>query len=372
MGRIVILRVCEDDPACERARELVPRVAADLGLELQLQWYSPDSGYPLPQLYLWDGTLLEHVADEAALRETIAAKLRAEDAAEDEAARERARREAERRAEAERNASSFAARRARAAEERARRAAETSRPVEPGSPPAAIEQGPAPEPSHHRAAPALVLAPPPPPSASPPSRLDALRRRLLRAAQPSPRLRKLLAVGVAAAVFLLGDFFGVGPFSGSPEPGPAADRPAVEAPAVDLPTLDGFRFDLERERGRAILLVVFDARQPDVRALAALGALAGEAEVASERARGDAQVVALGAGLGLEELRTAVGEPPHALVVAADAQGAAAKALATVAGKGAWWLVDRAGRVVARGEEWPGPEAVRALVAVGSESTQSE
>ena len=70
------------------------------------------------------------------------------------------------------------------------------------------------------------------------------------------------------------------------------------------------------------------------------------------------QVLALRANL-----RSAVGDVPFALTVAADADGRTTGTFAASAGQGAgWWLVDRTGRVVARGGQL-GPDAFAALVA---------
>jgi hypothetical protein len=135
----------------------------------------------------------------------------------------------------------------------------------------------------------------------------------------------------------------------------------VEAPPLDLPTLDGFRFDLARERGRAVLVVRFDARKPNRDGLLALAA---EAEKALERSRGGTRVVAVGVGLGVAELRAALRDMPFALTVAADADGRATGAFASGAGQGAgWWLVDRAGRLAERGGRL-GPDAFAALLAL--------
>ncbi len=175
--------------------------------------------------------------------------------------------------------------------------------------------------------------------------------------------RKIRSGGVPVALVTL--FFVAAVVLGgreSPEgdPAPRGEVLAAEAPRLDLPTLDGFRFDLARERGRAVLLVLFDARKPDRNGLVALAA---EAEKVMERSRGGTRVVAIGVGLGVAELQAALRDVPFALTVAADADGRTTNTFAARAGHGAgWWLVDRTGRVVGRGGQ-PGPDAFAALLA---------
>lgn len=337
MARNVILRVFAGDPACDRARELVTRVAAELGLELDVRSLDPSSGVPVPQVVLWDGTLLDRVEDEATLRDAITAKVWSEDAAAGAGGVERdaqfAREEAERNAERERLARS-----------RPRRKGRVLREVrlDPTGPP---EEGPS--------------------GVGEPARRDRKEERRTGPRAPKPVLlrggrrgrwalavrvaRRIREGGVPIVVIVL--FVVAAVALGTREvrqddPGLPGEV-SVEAPPLDLPTLDGFRFDLARERGRAVLLVLFEARKPDRDGLLALAA---EAEKVLERSRGDARVVAIGVGLGVAELRAALRDMPFALTVAADADGRATGAFASAAGHGArWWLVDRTGRVVGRG-----------------------
>lgn len=350
MARKVILRVCDGDPACDRAREFVTRMAAELGLELDARSLGPSSGEPLPQVVLWDGTAFDRVAEEATLRDAIAAKIWSEDAAAGAAGPERsaefAREEAERHAERE-----------RLGKGRPRRKGRVLREVRGG---AAAPPGSGPPPGEEEA----------PERTAREEGRGSLRKPVLlrggrrvgweRAARFARKVRDggvpvvLVAVVLVAAVVL-----GTRD-APDDEPGPRGEV-SVEAPPLDLPTLDGFRFDLARERGRAVLVVPFDARRPDRDGLLALAA---EAEKALERSRGDTRVVAVGIGLGLAELRAALRDMPFALTVAADADGRAMAAFASGAGQGAgWWLVDATGRVVGRGGRL-GPAAFAALVAV--------
>lgn len=360
-ARKIILRVCEGEPACDRAREFVPRVAAAAGVDLELQWFSPSSGYPLPQVFVWDGTLVDRVDDAEALLELLAAKCIAEDEA----------KEAERRAAEARKAQQDAERSAREelfararTKKRPRLVAEEPEPHEP-EPQDAEPQGPEQlraRPGPSPAAPASPDGPeepeepepPPIPFAIPGGRLG--RRRLWHAA---PRaLSRLLPFAVPIAIAVA--WAGLGGTEPDDEPATvvAPGAAAVAAPELDLPTLDGFRFDLARERGSAVLVVLVDGRKPDVEGLARLAAAA---EATLDRARGSARVLAVGVGAGLAELRAAgLRDTPRGIAIAADPDGSATAAFAAGAGAGGWWVVDRAGRVVARGPR-PGPEALGAL-----------
>jgi hypothetical protein len=308
MARNVILRVREGDPACDRAREFVTRIAAERGLELDVRSLGPSPSDLLPQVSLWDGTWLDRVADEATLRDSITAKIRAEDAA----------------AEADGSKQD-----AQLAREEAERSPERER----------FAKAP------HPRRPVLLRG--------------GRRRRWDLAARVARKVRSRAAPVVFLAVFVVAAAVLGGRESSEGDQAPRRDRPGVEAPRLDLPTLDGFRFDLGRERGRAVLVILFDARKPDRNGLAALAA---EAQKVADRSRGDARVVAVGVGLGLAELRAALRDVPFALTVAADADGRATGTFAASAGQGAWWLVDRTGRVVGRGGR-PGPEAFSALLA---------
>lgn len=341
MARNVVLRVCEGDPACDRAREFVTRMARELGLDLEVRVLDLAPGDPLPQVVLWDGTPLDGVDDEAKLRDAVSAKIWSEDATAGAAGAERdaqfTREEKERNAERERDARKLP-----------RRKGPILREVSGEDPSQPADRG---RPSRRPAS-----APPPPTPVllrgGRRARWDVLARvaRKVRAGG----LPVLFLVPFVVAIVTLG--------SREPpdDPGPSSEAPAVEAPPLSLPTLDGFRFELGQQRGRAVLLVPFDARKANRDALLALGA---EAEKAHELSRGDARIVAIGVGEGVAELRTALHDMPFGLTIAVDVGGEATRAFASGGGHGAgWWLVDRAGRVVGRGGR-PGPDAFAALLA---------
>lgn len=338
MARNVILSVREGDPACDRARELVARVARELGLELEVRAVEPSPGEPVPQLVLWDGTHLDRLDDEGALRDAVTAKIWAEDATAGAAGPEQdrfAREEAEHRAGGE-----------RVAKARSRRKKPVLREVRGEIP---SGEGP---PFRER-------------GSTPPARTPVVLRGGRRGRWDLARrlARKVRKGGVPVLFFVL--FLVAAVTLGSrevprDEAGPGSEGVALAAPPLHLPTLDGFRFDLARESGCAVLLVPFDARKANRDGLLALGA---EAERVRDLSRGYARIVAIGVGLGPAELRAALPDLPFALTVAADADGVAMRAFASVAGQGAgWWLVDRSGRVVGRGGQ-PGPDAFAALLA---------
>ena len=353
VARNVILKVRDGDPACDRAREFVTRMAAELGLELDVRSLGPSSDEPLPQILLWDETRFDRVADEATLRDSITAKIWSEDAAAGaegiEQSAEFAREEAERSAERKRFAKTRVRRKPRVVRE-----PPDAAPAAPPEDAAPSREG-VPERSEREGG-ARVSAPHP----RPPVLLRGGRRGRWDLA--GRIARKIRSGGVPVAfvtLFFVAAVVLGGRESSGGDPAPRGEVPSVEAPGLDLPTLDGFRFDLARERGRALLLVLFDARKPDRNGLVALAA---EAEKVMGLSRGDARVVAIGVGLGVAELRAALRDMPFALTVAADADGRTTGTFAAAAGQGGWWLVDRTGRVVGRGGQ-PGPDAFAALLA---------
>jgi hypothetical protein len=141
---------------------------------------------------------------------------------------------------------------------------------------------------------------------------------------------------------------------------PIWDPRGVVAPPLALTTTDGTRLDLAAERGRAVLIVAFDAREADRKLLADL---AERARTAAEATGGAARVWGLVSGLPAAEVGAAVGAlSPVALV--ADTDRRAAEALRTqTGGIGSWWIVDRKGRIELRGApmDWPRYQAFRAL-----------
>jgi hypothetical protein len=174
---------------------------------------------------------------------------------------------------------------------------------------------------------------------------------------PRGALRWLLPVGVGVA--LAASWVGGEPEDAPGEPASAAVEDSRPAPELEVPTVDGFRFDLGRERGSAVLVARFDGVKIDA---GALGELAAAVEGAADRTRGSARAVAVCVGTGLAELRASLGHPPSGLAIAADPDGRAMAGFTAAAGGGAWWIVDRRGRVVERGTR-PGPEAITALLA---------
>jgi hypothetical protein len=343
MARTVILWVRDGDPASDRARGVLARTAAELGLELEVRSLDSSPRGLLPQVTLWDDTRLtrDRVADEVALRDVIVAKIRAEEHAGGSDANERDAPLAPEEAEGERSAD-------------APRTSGEARPARGQDPPPSPD-GEA-EPSERRRG-ARGTAPSP----RRPVRLHEARRRRRELAA---RVARKLNFGSAPVVLVAAAFIAFLAFgrreSTEGEAARVGEVRGVEAPPLELPTLDGFRFDLARERGRAVLVVLFDARRVDPDGLAALAA---EAEKVTARSRGDARVVAIGVGLEVSKLRAALPDVPFALTVAADAEGRAMDAFAASAGQRAgWWLVDRTGRLAARGERL-GPEAFGALLA---------
>lgn len=351
--RKIILRACADDAACGRAREFVPRVAAAVGVGFELQWFSHSSGYPLPQVFVWDGELLETVDDEVALTETLRAKRRAEEAAE-EAARKsaeewKAKQDVERRQREAQHARGRGARRARAATAAPKEAKE----AKAGAEVVRLEAVPA-RAARERTVEAGAVAEAEETRGARPEKTRRPRA-LPRPRSLWPRARTVIPFAVPLAIAalawaLVGD---------EPEDAVARARGPVAAPRLDLPTLDGFRFDLGRELGRAVLVVPFDGQRPD---RAALARLAAGAEAVADRARGAARVVAVGVGAELGGLRTALRDPPHGLAIAVDGDGRAMAAFAAAAGTASWWVVARDGRVVAQGTG----RVAEGLVALGA------
>jgi hypothetical protein len=349
MARTVILWVRDGDPASERARGVLARTATELGLELEVRSLDSSPRGLLPQVTLWDDTRLarDRVADEVALRDAIAARIRAEEHAAGSDASEQGAPLAPEGGEGEPFGD-------------ARRTSDEAQPTRgQDEPPSPDGDGEPSEPqrgerrtARHPRRPVLLH--------------EARRRRRELAARVARKLRLGSAPLVIAAAFFIA-FLAFGRRERTEgETARVGEVRGMEAPPLELPTIDGFRFDLARERGRAVLVVLFDARrvEPD-----GLATLAAEAEKATARSRGDARVVAIGVGLEVSKLRAALPDVPFALTVAADAEGRAVDAFAAASAgqRAGWWLVDRTGRLAARGERL-GPEAFSALLAVAGRS----
>jgi hypothetical protein len=146
----------------------------------------------------------------------------------------------------------------------------------------------------------------------------------------------------------------------SAERSPLAVPRNTLAPPLALTAVDGTRLDLAAERGRAVLIVAYDAKEADARAHADL---AERARAAAEATGGATRVWALVSGLPPAEVGAALGGLSP-VAVAADPEARAAAALIAQVGRiGTWWIVDRKGHLTVRGEpgDWPRHQAFRQL-----------
>jgi hypothetical protein len=141
---------------------------------------------------------------------------------------------------------------------------------------------------------------------------------------------------------------------------PVWDPRKLAAPPLALTAVDGTHLDLAAERGRAVLIVSFAARETNRRWLVDL---AERARAAAEASGGATRVWALVSDGLVAKDGAPVGALGPVAVVVDEGRRAAALLedhLGRIAG---WWIVERDGHVAVRGEpfDWPRHDAFRQL-----------